>query len=146
MIKRLGLGSETCLALNSKLVYGHMTGWGPSGPLAQAAGHDINYLSITGVLHHSGLPGDTPFPTPTALGDVSGGALIMMIDIISALNHAQRTGEGQVIDSAICDGSICNLSVLAAISAQGVVDDSTRGNDFLSAASPWCNTYECADC
>ena len=145
VVARLGLGPDICLARNPQLVYGHMTGWGQTGPLSQAAGHDMNYLSVTGALHHSGLPGDAPFPTPTIIGDVGGGSLIMMVGIVSALHHARSSGEGQVIDSAICDGSIYNLSLLATICAQGVVDDSTRGNDFFSAASPWCNTYECAD-
>lgn len=144
VMERLGLGPEVCLGLNKKLIYGRMTGWGQKGPLAQSAGHDINYLSLTGALHYSGLAGDTPYPTPTLLGDVGGGAMSLALGITSALLHAQRSGEGQVIDAAICDGTIYNMTLLASLREQGMISEE-RGQDFFSAGSHWCNTYICAD-
>lgn len=144
VMERLGLGPNVCFEANKKLVYGRMTGWGQSGPMAKSAGHDINFLSITGALHYSGLPGDTPYPTPTLLGDVGGGAMSLALGITSALLHAKYTGEGQVIDAAICDGTIYNLALMASLREQGVISEE-RGHDFFSAGSHWCNTYICAD-
>jgi len=144
VMEQLGLGPDVCFLANKKLVYGRMTGWGQSGPLAASAGHDLNYLSITGALHHCGLPDDTPYPTPTLLGDVGGGAMSLALGITSALLHAHRTGEGQVIDAAICDGTIYNLALMASLREQGVISEE-RGHDFFSAGSHWCNTYSCAD-
>jgi alpha-methylacyl-CoA racemase len=144
VMERLGLGPDACFEQNKKLVYGRMTGWGQTGPLAKAAGHDLNYLSITGALHYSGMPGDTPFPTPTLVGDIGGGALSLALGMVSALLHAQRTGEGQVIDAAICDGTIYNLILLASLREQGAIGE-RRGEDFFTAGSHWCNTYVCAD-
>lgn len=144
VLERLGLGPDTCMKRNKKLVYGRMTGWGQTGPLAQSAGHDINYLSITGALHYSGLPGDTPYPTPTLLGDIGGGAMSLALGISAALLHAHKSGEGQVIDAAICDGTIYNLTLMASLREEGVINEE-RGRDFFSAGSHWCNTYACAD-
>tara|TARA_R110001583_G_scaffold74100_7_gene205511 strand:+ start:20071 stop:21222 length:1152 start_codon:yes stop_codon:yes gene_type:complete len=144
VMERLGLGPDQCFEVNNRLVYGRMTGWGQSGPLATSAGHDMNYLSITGALHYCGLPGDTPYPTPTLLGDVGGGAMSLALGITSALLHAERTGEGQVIDAAICDGTIYNLTLMASLREQGIITEE-RGHDFFSAGSHWCNTYICAD-
>lgn len=144
VMERLGLGPQVCFEANRELVYGRMTGWGQSGPLAQSAGHDINYLAITGALHHSSLPGDLPYPTPTLVGDIGGGAMSLALGITSALLHACTTGQGQVIDAAICDGTIYNMTLMASLCEQGVIKEE-RGSDFFSAASPWCNTYVCAD-
>jgi alpha-methylacyl-CoA racemase len=144
VMERLGLGPDACFARNKKLIYGRMTGWGQTGPLAQAAGHDLNYLAITGAVHYTGLPGDTPYPTPTALGDIGGGAMSLALGLVSAQLHAQRTGEGQVVDAAICDGTIYNLSLLASLKALGAVTEE-RGGDPFTGGAHWAHTYSCAD-
>jgi alpha-methylacyl-CoA racemase len=144
VMERLGLGPDVCLERNPALVYGRMTGWGQSGPLSHAAGHDLNYLSISGILHYGGLPGDAPYPTPTALGDIGSGSNMLVMGILSALLHVQRTGEGQVIDAAICDGAVYNQALLAGLRAEGAISE-TPGETFFGAASHWCNTYACAD-
>ena len=142
--EKLGLGPEVCHQRNPKLVYGRMTGWGQTGPLAKNAGHDINYVSITGALHYGGLPDDAPYPTPTLVGDIGGGTLPLVIGITSALLYAQNTGQGQVIDAAICDGTIYSMGLLTSIRAQGLLREE-KGQDFFGAGSHWCNTYQCAD-
>lgn len=144
VMERLGLGPETCQQRNSSLVYGRMTGWGQHGPLAQAAGHDLNYLAISGILHYGGLPGDAPYPTPTVLGDIGSGSNMLVIGVLSALMHAQKTGEGQVIDAAICDGALYNQTLLASVRAEGAVGEEP-GETFFRAGSQWCNTYICSD-
>lgn len=144
VMERLGLGPEACLARKPSLVYGRMTGWGQSGPLSHSAGHDINYLSITGILHYGGIPGDAPYPTPTVLGDIGSGSNMLVLGILSALLHVQRGGEGQVIDAAICDGAIYNQALLASVREEGAISENP-GETFFGAASPWCNTYPCAD-
>ena len=144
VMERLGLGPEVCFEHKASLVYGRMTGWGQTGPLAQAAGHDLNYASISGALHYCGMPGEAPFPTATVIGDIGGGSLHLVLGIMSALLHAQRTGEGQVIDAAICDGTAYMMTLFASIHAQGMAGD-VRGEDFFTAGSHFCNTYICAD-
>lgn len=144
VMERLGLGPDVCLTKNPALVYGRMTGWGQSGPLAHSAGHDLNYLAISGVLHYSGLPGDAPYPTPTVLGDIGSGSNMLVLGILSALLHAQRTGQGQVIDAAICDGAVYNQTLLASVREEGAISE-TPGETFFGAASHWCNTYACSD-
>jgi crotonobetainyl-CoA:carnitine CoA-transferase CaiB-like acyl-CoA transferase len=121
-----------------------MTGWGQTGPLAQAAGHDLNYASISGALHYCGMPGDAPFPTPMVLGDVSGGSMHLALGMVSALLHAQRSGEGQVVDAAICDGTAYMMTLFASVREQGTIGNE-RGADFFTGGSHFCNTYLCAD-
>jgi crotonobetainyl-CoA:carnitine CoA-transferase CaiB-like acyl-CoA transferase len=144
VMERLGLGPEVCFEHNASLVYGRMTGWGQSGPLAQAAGHDLNYASISGALHYCGMPGDKPFPTATLLGDIGGGSMHLALGMVSALLHAQRTGEGQVVDAAICDGTAYMMTLFASLCEHGTIGGE-RGKDFLTAGSHFCNTYICAD-
>jgi len=144
VMERLGLGPEICFEHNASLVYGRMTGWGQDGPLAQVAGHDLNYASISGALHYCGMPGDAPFPTATVIGDVAGGSLHLALGMVSALLHAQRTGEGQVVDAAICDGAAYMMTLFASIREQGTIGD-VRGEDFFTGGSHFCNTYLCAD-
>jgi len=144
VMERLGLGPEICFEHNTALVYGRMTGWGQTGPLAQSAGHDLNYVSISGALHYCGMPGDAPFPTATLIGDIAGGSLHLALGMISALFHAQRTGEGQVVDAAICDGTAYMMTLFASLREQGIIGD-VRGADFFTAGSHFCNTYLCAD-
>ncbi|MFT3755743.1 MAG: CaiB/BaiF CoA-transferase family protein [Pseudoxanthomonas sp.] len=144
VMERLGLGPDVCLQRNPKLVYGRMTGWGQNGPLAQAAGHDLNYLSISGAVHYSGLPGSVPFPTPTIVGDVASGAMSLVLGLLSAQIHAAHTGQGQVVDAAICDGAIYNLALLASFHAQGALGNE-RGESFVTGGAHWAQTYACAD-
>jgi crotonobetainyl-CoA:carnitine CoA-transferase CaiB-like acyl-CoA transferase len=144
VMERLGLGPELCLARNPRLVYGRMTGWGQDGPLSHAAGHDINYLSISGVLPYGGTAGEAPYPPPTVLGDIGSGSNMLVIGILSAMLSAQRTGSGQVIDAAICDGAIYNQTLLAAVRADGLIGEKLE-ETFFRAGSHWCNTYQCAD-
>ena len=144
VIERLGLGPNVCLARNKKMIYGRMTGWGQHGPLAQAAGHDINYASISGVLAYSGFANDKPFPPATIIGDVGGGSLHLVMGMLAAYIHVLSTGEGQVIDAAICDGNVYMQTLLTSLYANGLVGEQ-RGGDFLTGASPWANTYQCAD-
>lgn len=144
VIERLGLGPKICLARKQNLIYGRMTGWGQYGPLAQAAGHDINYIAISGALAYSGFSDDKPFPPATIIGDIGGGSLHLVMGMLAALIHAQRTGEGQVIDAAICDGNVYMQTLLASLYASGVVGDE-RGEEFFTGASHWTNTYQCAD-
>jgi alpha-methylacyl-CoA racemase len=144
VMERLGLGPDTCFEHNASLVYGRMTGWGQSGPLAQAAGHDLNYASISGALHYCGMAGDKPFPTATVLGDIGGGSIHLALGMVSALLHAQRTGVGQVVDAAVCDGTAYMMTLFASLREQGTIGD-VRGQDIFTAGSPFCNTYVCAD-
>ena len=142
VMERLGIGPEVCLQKNPKLIYGRMTGWGQTGPLAPSAGHDLNFSAITGALFYGSLPGDIPFPTPTLQGDVGGGSMSLALGILSALFHVNKTGKGQVVDAAISDGVIYNMMLLASLREQGVINDGKR-NDFFSGAAPWCRRGIC---
>ncbi len=112
VMERLGVGPDPCLARNPRLVYGRLTGWGQDGPLSRAAGHDPNYISLAGVLYHSGDPQSPPQAPPTLLGDSAGGAAVMSWGISSALVHAQHTGSGQVVDGAIEKLFVISISLL----------------------------------
>src|SRR6266436_5030954 len=105
VMERLGLGPDVCLKLNPRLVYGRMTGWGQTGPLSQVAGHDINYLALSGALWFSGAAGDLPITPPTLVGDLGGGALYLAVGLLAGVLHARASGKGQVIDAAIVDGA-----------------------------------------
>ena len=144
VMERLGLGPDVCFAHNTRLVYGRMTGWGQSGPLAKAAGHDLNYASISGALHYCGLPGDAPFSTATVLGDVAGGAMHLALGMVAAQLHAQRTGAGQIVDAAMCDGAAYMMTLFASLRELGMIGD-VPGEDFFTGGSHFCNTYACAD-
>jgi len=145
VMERLGLGPEVCIADNPKLVYGRMTGWGQFGPLAHAAGHDINYIAVAGALYYAGNPGETPFTPSTIVGDIGGGAMTLAFGLLAALLHARATGEGQVIDAAITDGTAYMSTLLAFTRAAGLLGDGPRGESFLTAGAPWNNSYECSD-
>ena len=119
VMERLGLGPDACLARNPRLVYGRMTGWGQDGPLAQAAGHDINYIALSGALWFSGAPGEPPMAPPTLVGDLGGGALYLAMGVLAALLSARSTGVGQVIDAAIVDGSANLMNLLLSAHAAG---------------------------
>jgi crotonobetainyl-CoA:carnitine CoA-transferase CaiB-like acyl-CoA transferase len=144
VMERLGLGPEVCLERNSRLVYGRMTGWGQTGPLSQAAGHDPNYIALTGALYYGGSQERPPTAPLTLVGDLGGGTMVLLFGILSAVIHAQRTGEGQVIDSAITDGSAYISSLLWMMHNTGQVRDEP-GRGWADFGSPWHDTYECAD-
>ncbi len=144
VMERLGLGPEPCQAANPQLVYGRITGWGQSGPLAQAAGHDINYIALTGALFHGGHADAPPAAPPTLVGDLGGGAMMLTVGLLAGLLHARRTGEGQVIDAAICDGTALLTVLLYGLQQQGMWIDRRQSN-FLDGGAHWYDCYECAD-
>ncbi len=144
VMERLGIGPDICLARNPRLVFGRMTGWGQSGPLAMRAGHDINYLSITGALHAMGEQGAPP-PVPLNLvGDYGGGAMFLIFGVLSALLSAQRTGQGQVVDACITDGVASLMSLFYAWQPKGLWTDAPASN-LLDGAAPFYRCYTCAD-
>jgi len=144
VMERLGLGPDTCLQRNTRLVYGRMTGWGQTGPLAQAAGHDPNYIAVSGALWYGGSRERPPTAPLTLVGDLGGGTMVLVFGILCAVIHAQRTGEGQVIDSAITDGSAYISSLLWMMHNTGQVHNEL-GSGWADWGSPWHGTYECAD-
>lgn len=144
VMERLGVGPDICLARNPRLVFGRMTGWGQSGPLAMRAGHDINYLSITGALHAMGDKGAPP-PVPLNLvGDYGGGAMFLIFGLLSALLSAQKTGQGQVVDACITDGVASLMSLFYAWQPKGLWTDAPASN-LLDGAAPYYRCYACAD-
>lgn len=143
VMERLGLGPDVCLARNPRLAYGRMTGWGQEGPLAQAAGHDINYIALSGALWYSGQAGEPPMTPPTLVGDVGGGALYLAIGILAAVMSARQTGRGQVVDTAIIDGSAHMMNLLMSVRAAGRMQNA-RGVSLLDGPH-WYSTYRCAD-
>lgn len=143
VMERLGLGPDVCLARNPRLIYGRMTGWGQEGPLALAAGHDLNYLALSGALWYGGQPGEPPLTPPSLLGDVGGGAMYLAVGLLAGIMHARATGQGQVVDAAIVDGSAHMMSLLHTSRAAGTMV-SERGKSPLDG-SHWYNTYRCAD-
>ncbi|MFF3846134.1 CaiB/BaiF CoA transferase family protein [Streptomyces sp. NPDC002328] len=142
--ERLGVGPEACHARNPRLVYGRMTGWGQDGPLAARAGHDIAYIAVTGALGMIGAP-DTPPPAPAnLLGDYAGGSLYLVVGVLAALHHARATGEGQVVDAAIVDGTAHLSAMLHGMLAAGGWQD-RRAANLLDGGCPYYGAYETAD-
>jgi alpha-methylacyl-CoA racemase len=144
VMERLGLGPEPLLALNPKLVFGRMTGFGQDGPLAQAAGHDINYIALAGVLHAIGRKGEAPVPPLNLVGDFGGGGMFLAFGVVSALLEAQRSGKGQVVDAAMVDGSATLMALMFGLHAQGTWKDE-RGVNVLDTGAPWYDTYRTKD-
>ena len=142
--ERLGLGPEDCLARNPRLVYGRVTGWGQKGPLAHAAGHDINYISLVGALHAFGRRGQAPVPPLNLLGDFAAGALYLALGIVSAILEVQRSGKGQVVDAAMVDGTASLLTAFHGLIAAGLATHE-RGTNTLDTGAHFYNAYECAD-
>ena len=140
--ERLGLGPDTCLARNPKLIYGRMTGWGQTGPLAEVAGHDINYISLTGALHAIGT--DKPAPPLNLVGDFGGGGMLLAFGIAAALFETSRSGEGQVIDAAMTDGSALLMNSIYGIISQGHWKPE-RGANLLDGGAHFYGTYETSD-
>lgn len=143
VMERLGLGPDVVLKRNPRLVYGRMTGWGQDGPLAQAAGHDINYIAITGALHAIGTK-ERPVPPLNLIGDFGGGSLYLALGLLSALLHARATGQGQVVDAAMVDGAASLMSYFFGFRAEGV-HSAERASNRLDGGAPFYDVYECAD-
>ena len=144
VMERLGLGPDVCLQHNPRLVYGRMTGWGQTGPLAQAAGHDVNYLSITGALNAMGYADRPPTPPLHLVGDLGGGGMMLAYGIVCALLEASRSGKGQVIDAAVCDGVATLASAYFGMVAQRKWTTQREANT-LDGGAPFYGCYACSD-
>jgi alpha-methylacyl-CoA racemase len=144
VMERLGLGPDIILASNPRLVYGRITGWGQDGPLARSAGHDINYLALTGALHAVGPAGGPPVPPLNLVGDYGGGSLYLVVGILAALFETRRSGRGQVVDAAIIDGVNSMMSLCAAGALRGTFIEQ-RASNVLDGGAPYYGTYETAD-
>lgn len=144
VMERLGLGPDVCRTANPALVYGRMTGWGQDGPLAQAAGHDINYISLSGALWSMGEAGRDPVPPLNLLGDFGGGAMFLAFGIVCGMLRAQKTGKGDVVDAAICDGTAALMGFIQSQRGRGRWVNQ-RGANRLDGAAPHYGVYACAD-
>ena len=144
VMERLGLGPEVCCARNPRLVYGRMTGWGQTGPLSHAAGHDPNYIALTGALWAGGSHEHRPTAPLTLIGDLGGGTMMLVFGVLSAIIHAQKTGEGQVVDAAITDGAAYISTLLWGMHNSGQMTD-VPGSGWADFGSPWHDTYQCSD-
>jgi alpha-methylacyl-CoA racemase len=144
VMERLGLGPGECLQRNPRLVYGRMTGWGQTGPLALAAGHDLNYIALTGALHLSGSPGGKPVPALNLVGDFGGGAMLLLSGVLAALLESKLSGKGQVVDAAIVDGTVSLLGMMFSFRANSFFRDAT-GENVLAGGAPFYDTYETRD-
>jgi alpha-methylacyl-CoA racemase len=142
--ERLGIGPEECLARNPKLVYGRMTGWGQDGPLAGAAGHDINYIALAGALDPIGRRGEAPVPPLNLVGDYGGGGMLLAFGVVCGVLEAQRSGQGQVVDAAMVDGAAVLMTMTHALRAMGIWNDE-RGTNMLDTGAHFYNVYETAD-
>ncbi len=145
VMERLGIGPTECHARNPKLVYGRMTGWGQDGPYAQAAGHDINYIALAGSLAHFGRGGQTPVPPLNMVGDFGGGGMFLAFGVVCALLEAQRSGQGQVVDTAMVDGAATLMSMFWAMRTIGMFDENAPGTNLLDTGAHFYDVYECAD-
>ncbi len=144
VMERLGLGPDACLGRNPRLVYGRITGFGQSGPLAQAAGHDLNYLSLTGALQAMGRAGSPPPPPLNLVADYGGGAMFLAFGMVCALLERERSGAGQVVDAAMVDGVAALSAMFFGLRAGGLWSD-TRGANLLDGGAPFYDTYETQD-
>ena len=144
VMERLGLGPDVLLAANPKLVYGRMTGWGQDGPLAPRAGHDINYIALSGVLHAIGHAGGPPVPPLNLVGDFGGGGMLLAFGVACALNEARRSGRGQVVDAAMVEGASLLTTMFWGMQVAGTWSD-VRGGNVLDSGAPWYDAYETLD-
>ncbi len=142
--ERLGLGPQDCAKVNDRLIYARMTGWGQAGPRSQQAGHDINYISLNGILHAIGRVGERPVPPLNLVGDFGGGSMFLLVGILAALWERHNSGKGQVIDAAMVDGSSVLVQMMWAMRGIGIWSD-VRGTNMLDGGAPYYDTYECAD-
>lgn len=143
VMERLGLGPAVALARNPRLVYGRMTGWGQAGPLAQAAGHDLNYIALTGALDAIG-PAERSCPPLNLVGDFGGGALYLALGLLAGVLHARETGEGQVVDAAVLDGTCSLMTLFHSLRAQGLWQEAREAN-LLDGGAHFYAVYDCAD-
>ena len=144
VMERLGLGPDDCLARNPKLIYGRMTGWGQDGPMAQGAGHDINYIALAGALHAIGEAGGKPIPPLNLVGDFGGGGMFLAFGMVCGLLETQKSGQGQVIDCSMVEGTAVLMGMFYAMHQSGMWKDE-RGSNMLDGASHYYNTYETQD-
>ncbi len=144
VMERLGLGPDVCLARNPRLAYGRVTGWGQTGPLALAAGHDLNYIALTGALHAIGRAGQKPTPPLNLVGDYGGGTLYLVTGLLAAIISARATGKGQVIDAAMVDGALSLMTPVYAMKAGGRLPG-PRGHNQLDSGSYYYEVYECSE-
>jgi alpha-methylacyl-CoA racemase len=144
VMERLGLGPDVCLARNPRLVFGRMTGWGQEGPMAQAAGHDINYIALAGVLHHIGRDGEKPLPPLNLVGDFGGGGMLLAFGVACALAERARSGKGQVVDAAMVDGASVLMTMMHTFRHAGMFSDD-RGTNLLDTGAHFYETYETKD-
>ncbi|MEE8558161.1 MAG: CaiB/BaiF CoA-transferase family protein [Myxococcota bacterium] len=142
--ERLGIGPDVCLTRNPRLVYGRMTGWGQDGPLAQAAGHDINYISLAGALHGIGRAGERPVPPLNLVGDFGGGGMLLAFGVVCALVERDRSGQGQVVDAAMVDGAATLMTIIHGLRHMGLWTDK-RGENLLDTGAHFYDVYETAD-
>ncbi|MFZ4718318.1 MAG: CaiB/BaiF CoA transferase family protein [Ilumatobacteraceae bacterium] len=145
VMERLGVGPDVCLERNPKLVFGRMTGWGQEGPYAQAAGHDINYISLAGALAHFARAGEAPVPPLNMVGDFGGGGMFLAYGVVCALLEAQRSGAGQVVDTAMVDGAAVLMSMFWAFRNIGMHDENKPGTNLLDTGAHFYDVFECAD-
>jgi len=145
VMERLGIGPDVCLARNPKLVFGRMTGWGQTGPYSQAAGHDINYISLAGALAHFGRRGEAPTPPLNMVGDFGGGGMFLALGVVAALLEAKTSGTGQVVDTAMVDGSAVLMTMFWAFRAMGAFDENARGTNLLDTGAHFYDVYRCSD-
>jgi alpha-methylacyl-CoA racemase len=144
VMEKLGLGPDVCFARNPKLVYGRMTGWGQDGPMANAVGHDINYISLAGALHAYGRAGEKPVPPINMVGDFGGGGMLLAFGMVTALLEAHRSGQGQVIDAAMIDGAASLMAMIWAFKGMGIWRDE-RGVNILDTGAHFYDVYETSD-
>ncbi len=144
VMERLGLGPDVCLARNPKLVFGRMTGWGQDGPMAQAAGHDINYIALAGALEGIGRKGEPPLPPLNLVGDFGGGGMLLAFGVLAGLLETKSSGKGQVVDAAMVDGAALLMSMFWGMKAMGIWSEE-RGTNLLDTGAHFYEVYECAD-
>ncbi len=144
VMEKLGIGPDVCLKRNPRLVYGRMTGWGQEGPLARAAGHDINYIALSGALHTIGRKGQKPVPPLNLVGDFGGGGMLLAFGMVCALYEARNSGQGQVVDAAMTDGSAALMAMIYGLKAAGLWTDKP-GTNLLDTGAHFYDTYETAD-
>jgi alpha-methylacyl-CoA racemase len=144
VMERLGLGPDICAASNPRLVFGRITGWGQTGPMARQVGHDLNYIALSGALSMMGEPGRPPRPPLNVVGDYGGGAMLLVTGVLAALLEARTTGRGRVVDAAMTDGSALLTSLFHALSARGLWSEA-RGTNLLDGGAPFYRCYACRD-